>query len=150
MQEPGNKIAMESEFNQKLHMASKYNASFEFKTLKKRLLFEPDVLLFPAHHRLYNTFNKNFKLMFEAGLLDFYIRNVQEVQKRKIHQEFEEPFKVLTLEELEAGFVVSLVPLLLALFVFIFEWFVALKDLLIVTLLFKAYFRLKEVNVCMN
>lgn len=55
-----------------------------------------------------------------------------------------ELFAVLTLEELEAGFVVSCAPLLLSLLVYCFEWIKCLIDLIICRLFFKKHFDLKH------
>lgn len=62
----------------------------------------------------------------------------------KTLKESKEPFKVLTFDELEAGFVISVAPLLLAMLVFCFEWIVALKDLVVWFCIFKSFFNARQ------
>lgn len=147
VQKPGNKIAMEINLNTKLQFLAFFNASLDVKTLEERMFLETYVLMFPTHHRFYDSFNRKFRKMLEAGLFDFYVRELHEFLKRKVQQKPEQPFKVLTLEELEAGFVVSLFPLLLAVVVFCLEWLVLLKNLFLVSCVFSAYYHLKLSNM---
>lgn len=49
-------------------------------------------------------------------------------------------FCSLTLGELEAGFVVSMVPLFLSIFMFFIEWMLTAKDLMFVLFAFQKYF----------
>lgn len=114
----------------------------EAKTSKERISSETSVLYLPAHHRFFNSFNEKFKQMIEAGLIDQYIRALTEIFKLiGPREKLEEPYKILTLEELEAGFVVCMVSLFLAVAVFFLEWIVRLKDLVVAYFIFQMYFK---------
>lgn len=142
VQEPGNKVAMEIDSNLLLELA--YNkARLEAKVLKERTGLQMRVLYLPAHHRLFNSFNKRFVQMIEAGLIDKFIREAEKVFIKDPDEKLEEPYKALTLEELEAGFVICTAPLLFALVIFWIEWIVRLKHLLVVYFTFKSYYMLR-------
>lgn len=61
----------------------------------------------------------------------------------KVPKKHEELFKVLILEESEAGFVVCIVPLVISILVFAFEWFIRAKDLLVHHLIFVSFHKMK-------
>lgn len=129
-----------------LEMSQK-RSKLEVKILQERNRGDHDVLYFPAHHRFYHTFNEKFKQMSEAGLIGHFIQEAKEMYIRNTPQEHVEPFKELTLEELEAGFVVSVVPLLVATVVFCSEWIVASKNLIVLFCILRAFFALKETEI---
>lgn len=146
VQEPGNKFAMEVDDYLMLELAQK-RSEMVVKKLKDWSRGEHVVLYFPAHHRFYNVFGKKIKQMSEAGLFNLYIREVTEMYRRKTPHQFVEPFQVLKLEELEAGFVICTAPMLIAIVVFCFEWAVALKNLIVSLCIFRALFALKEIEM---
>lgn len=92
----------------------------------------------------YEIFNKKILQLFEAGLFNQYAKEWFETRDIKKNEEFTEPFKILTLGELEAGFVVCLVPLLFSAAAFCSEWTVVLKDLLVFHFIFHAFFKMKR------
>lgn len=146
VQVPGNKVALALNTNGLL-LISRLRVKLEFKVLQERLQSNLYVLYFYAHDRFFESFNEKFKQMFEAGLFDQYIREVIELYIRNIpHGQLEEPFKVLTLEELEAGFVVSVAPLFLAIAIFCLEWIVKAKDFVVVICIFQAFFKTRQVE----
>lgn len=149
VQEPGNKVAIAMDTNLLLEL-SMMKAQLEAKILKGRLMADFNVIYFPAHHSFFNSFNEKFKQMFEAGLFDQYIREAEEFFKRHTSEYSENSGKVLTLQELEAGFVVCMVPLLLAVVVFCLEWIVTLKDLVVFLCIFQAFFKTKHVEMAKN
>lgn len=130
--------------NNMLAQYSRLGITLKLKILKERLLAAYQVLLLPAHHRFFNSFNEKFKLMLEAGLFNQYIEESMYLHIAHAQEQPEEPFKVLTLDELEAGFIVCMVPLLLTLVVFCLEWIVTLKDLVVVLCMFEACFKAKQ------
>lgn len=52
----------------------------------------------------------------------------------------------MTFEELEAGFLVCLVPLALSAFIFGMKWLVTLKNLVVFLLIFKKLFEVKDLE----
>lgn len=112
------------------------------KLLWNRLMLEIRALVFPSDHFWFEIFDRKLQQYIEAGLIDFNIREWKEAN-HLVH-EYEEPFAVLTLGELEAGFVVSLLPLVFSVFVFGIEWMQTLKDLLVFLYIFKKYYEVKS------
>lgn len=116
-------------------------SQLQAKILEERVNGELKVWYISAHNRFFNSFKKKLKQMSEAGLFNQFIREAKEVYIRNTVEQQEEPFKVLTLEELEAGFVVCIVPLVLAMAILCLEWIVPLKDLVAFLCIFKAFFK---------
>lgn len=114
------------------------------KLLTERYMLQQDVLFFPQRHFLFEVFDRKIQQLSEAGLIDYYVEKVNEGWNPKKLEQHKKPFKVLTLGELEAGFMVSIAPLALSLLVFCIEWIVAMKDLLVFHFTFEAYFTLKK------
>lgn len=52
----------------------------------------------------------------------------------------------MTLKELNTGFVVCAVPVILCVFVFVLEWMTKLKVLMVIAFVFKEYFELKNLE----
>lgn len=97
------------------------------KTLANRFMVEMRVLEVQLNSKLFRVFDKKFQQFIEADLVGVYKREVDLlIGLSKIQVTEKENFKVLTLAELEAGFVVFLVPLAFSLVVFILEWITAL------------------------
>lgn len=116
------------------------------KLLKDRFMLEARSLDFESHHFLYEIFNHKLHQYIEADLVNFHKRFFNERFNLKKFEEFKEPFAVLNLKELEAGFVVCLIPIILSLLVFAIEWLPTLKDLFVFSFIFQNYFYLKKVE----
>lgn len=144
IQEPGTKIAVAVE-SYPLLETSKSSTQKEAKTLKERFTGDHIILCIPAHHRFFDSFNSGLKQMIEAGLINMF--NQEENAFFFRFKPPEEPFKVLTLEELEAGFVVSMAPLIVAIVVFCFEWIVTLKNLIVALCIFQALFECQHMEL---
>lgn len=115
--------------------------------LGDRLRLENRALEIQRLHFLYEIFDRKLQQYIEAGLID--CNTVRWIQKNhfKNFRITKEPFAVLTLSELEAGFVVCLVPFIFSLFVFLIEWIPTLKNLMIFLFVFKNYYDLKKLNM---
>lgn len=113
------------------------------KLLLDRYKLEMRAFDFPPHHFLYDVLNRKLLQYIEADLINYNMREFREASNPLKFQQDEEPFAVLTLGELEAGFVVCILPLILSVFVFGFEWIPTLKDLMLFLFIFKTYFELK-------
>jgi hypothetical protein len=115
---------------------------------------------FPRNHKLYKHFNSKITQLIEAGITEKYRKthlehlNPKYYEKpRLIHKTYlettwrksfiDEP-KILTMKNLEFGFVIWLGSLILPLLGFIFEWLNKLKDFFIIKFLLAAYFERKH------
>lgn len=100
---------------------SELNRTKPPQLLKDRFMNEAKALLFQKHHLLYEIFDKKLQQYIEGGFTGYYSKAYNEMNDPKRFEEYEEPFAVLTLGELEAGFVVCMVPLVLSILVFAIE-----------------------------
>lgn len=116
------------------------------KLLKDRFILESMVFAFPGSHALFEVFDRKLQQYIEADLINYNTRKWQEDVNRKMYKSKKEPFAVLTLEDLEAGFVVSLAPLIMSVFVFIIEWLVNFYHLTKYLMIFKKLFEMKEIE----
>lgn len=97
------------------------------KMLPERFMLEKRALMFPPYHMFYEALDRKIQQLIEDGLIEYHLDQLSEYMNLMRFAKQEEPFKVLTLSELEAGFVVSLVPLVLSIVVFCIERLVAFK-----------------------
>lgn len=111
--------------------------------IKERFLPEMRIMAAPTQVNFFPEFDRKFQQLFEAGLFDFYERDCFDNPKK--FEKRWDPYKVLTFEELEASFVVSVAPLLLACFVFFIEWVLSFKNLLVFHQIFRAFFAMQRV-----
>lgn len=100
----------------------------------------------PPFHFLHDMFDRKLQQYIEADLVGYHSRVLHRKWDPKQFENYKEPFAVLTLEELEAGFVVSLVPLVACFIVFVTEWIPTVKDLLVFLVIFKKYFEMKKLE----
>lgn len=113
------------------------------KMLAGRFMLNMRVVGIAVNNKLLKTFDRKLQQLFEADLINYYMRDFEIVVDRaKTDNSPQEPFKVLTFEELEAGFVVCFVPLLFSIVVFMIEWIITLKNLLVFRSIFEAYFEM--------
>jgi hypothetical protein len=133
--------------------------------IHKRLLSEPYQeqfcgVKFPRNHRLYPNFNNKITQLFEAGITEKYIKDITEnvlnpkryekpvlLHKKYLETTWRKSFidepKVLTMKDLEFGFVIWLGSLVLPMIGFILEWLNRLKNGLVMKLVFAAFFNQK-------
>lgn len=116
------------------------------RLLDERYMLESRALHYPPQHFLFDTFDRKLQQYIEADLINYNIRTWNEESDPKKYEEFEEPFAVLTLGELEAGFVVCLVPLILSILVFCIEWLPNLKAFLVFQFALRSFFKLRNTN----
>lgn len=110
------------------------------RALDDRVLLELIVLVVEPHQKLFDLIDRKMQQFFEGGMFNFYNSRYSRIFDKNRYEEYEEPFKVLTFDELEAGFVVCFVPLLFGLIVFGMEWFLVAKDLILYRIIFEALF----------
>lgn len=91
------------------------------KLLEDRFLSTRKSLVFEQFHYMFKIFDRKLQQYIEADLINYNNREWFEEHNPKKHEEYKEPFKVLTLGELEAGFAVCMAPLVLSILVFLFR-----------------------------
>lgn len=123
-------------------MAERLNKTVPPKLLPERYMLDPYVMFIEHRNFMFEIFDKAIEQHLQAGFFSYCFATDDNVEYFKKRQKHEVPFKVLTLDELEAGFVVSTSPLVLSFAVFCFEWFVTLKDLVVFLFIFKTYFKI--------
>lgn len=97
-------------------------------------------MIFPRNHRLYEIFDRKFQQMFVGGLVDRYVSVYTRGLDAKMYAHLYEPVpQMLTLEHLEAGFVVWLVSLSLGIFAFGCEWLTRIFNGYIFALILKKF-----------
>lgn len=94
---------------------------------------------------LTEVFDEKILQLFQGGIVDYFDRDNKEncETKRYKHLNYDEP-KVLTMEQLYAGFVVWLVTVFLAIIAFIGEWINRLLEYHIFRCTFDSYYNLKK------
>lgn len=116
------------------------------KLLATRYNLESFAFVFPQRYFLFETFDRKLQQYLEADLINFYLRPMRAQNNPKKYEKYAESFAVLTLMELEAGFVICIVPLALSLFVFVIEWISTLKNLAVCLFIFETYFAMKKIE----
>lgn len=97
------------------------------RIVNERLWVDMTGMSFKANDKFYETFNRKFQQMFTAGLIDHFKAYNKEKMNPKLYAHLNAGGpQVLTMEHLEAGFVVWLVSLSFAVLAFILEWIVKL------------------------
>jgi hypothetical protein len=114
---------------------------------------------FPRNHKFYENFNRKITQLYEAGITERYSKHYYHLldlkyyeRPRLIHKKYlettwrksfiKEP-KILSMRDLEFGFVIWLGSLVFPLIAFVLEWFKRLKEFLVIHFLLAAYFEIK-------
>lgn len=114
------------------------------KQLSDRFMLESRAVVFPQFHFLFEVFDKKFQQYLEADLIEYNLRAWKEENNLKKLEQYKEPFEVLTLGDLEAGFVVWLVPLFFSILIFGIEWLPTLHKLIVFLFVFKTFYKLRK------
>lgn len=91
------------------------------KLLKDRFTLSASSLVFEPHHFLFEIFDRKLQQYIEGDLIGYNKRFWDETSNPKKYEKRQESFAVLKLGDLEAGFIVCLVPLVLSILVFAIE-----------------------------
>lgn len=118
--------------------------------LKDPFMVEPYSFVMEPHVFMFDVLNRKLQQYIEADLQNYNAKEFDFILNRKRFEVYKETFAVLTLGELEAGFVVSLMPLILSIFAFAIEWLPALKNLIVFRHIFKTYFKVEELELSEN
>lgn len=140
----GQKIGLE--VRQALLMQAQYdtNGTFAKRILNDRILLEMKVIVAKKHNKLFDFLDRKMQQLFEGGVFDIITEKIQENVEKNRFLKNKEPFKVLTFDELEAGFVICFMPLVCTIFVFCLEWIVVLKDYVLIKSIFDAFFKIHQ------
>lgn len=125
-----------------------YESLFNLKSVPKMLDLRHSGSFYyvfsEVNHMFSGVFAKQLQQLVEAGLISYYMKYWYDENNPKRWKVTKGP-KVLTLKELEAGFVVCIVSLSISAGVFCLEWLMALKDLIVFHFIFKKFFEIKLV-----
>lgn len=114
------------------------------KLLRDRFMMDCTAFTFLPFSFYFDILDRKLQQYIEADLINYNMREYFTHNNPKKFESRSEPFAVLTLSELKAGFVVSMLPLVLSMCVFIAEWIPKLKDFTIFMNIFKTYFDIKR------
>lgn len=103
------------------------------RLLPDRLVLAMMGMQFPRNHKLFEVFDKKLQQLFVSGLIDFEAKEclfwLKPDSYRKHRHEFEnDDPKVLTFDDLEAGFVIWATSILISIFVFLIEWLTNIRE----------------------
>lgn len=144
---PGSKVAVHFKKNTKRSIFREIlNKTGPPRLLKNRYMVEMKVLVFNRYHFLFDIFDRKLQQYIEADLINFNINVLYENINPKKFEIIKDSFKVLTLGELEAGFVVCMLPLVFSILVFLIEWVPTLKDFSVFLSIFEIYFVMKKME----
>lgn len=145
-----------------------FYANYSRGELLKRLLKEPFIsescgMEMPRNNKMFEAFDLKTQQLFVAGIIDFYVAVNNEfldpnyylkpklLTRKYLETVYVKSFptgpQVLTLEHLEAGFVVWLGCLLFALISFVIEWIIRIKDLYIINCIWSSFYETKRSEV---
>lgn len=116
------------------------------KLLKDCYMLESRALVFGPNHYFFEIFDQKLQQYIEGDFINFNNRKWMEENNPKRQDENKKPFAVLTLDELEAGFVACIAPFVLSILVFVLEWIRTLKDIMIFFMIFKTLFEVKDLE----
>jgi hypothetical protein len=122
------------------------------RIIKVTMIGSSKVFVLPHNHRFFEIFNKKTEQMITAGLINHFNRESKHSFNQKgFAPSSLENFKPMTLEHLEAGFVVWIVTLMFPIAAFVFEWIVKcivdMKIFIVFRCVFLAYLRNLEDNI---
>lgn len=127
------------------------------RVLKERFCLDVSGIRFPMNHKLFEVFDTKIQQLLANGLVEHFVSESYEALNPKYelylrHKTLNEPEnpKVLTLEHLEAGFVIWLLSICFAVFAFAVEWIVRLSELFVWRRIFFELNQLRQANVISN
>jgi hypothetical protein len=121
-----------------LNSISKYTKGRILKRiLKQRVLVSPVGLFFPNNYQYFQIFDKKIEQLITSGIANHYIEKYQVWTKQEAYEKFRHEFenneaKVLTMHDLEAGFVIWMITISLAFTIYTLEWIGTLRAFLVI------------------
>lgn len=113
--------------------------------LQTRFIGTYKCIMTPVNDVLNEILPEKLQQLNEAGLIDYYMRYYFDALAQKLLRTESGP-QVLTFEELEAGFVVCMIPLVISIVAFCIEWMITLKKLIVFHFIFKKFFGVRMVS----
>jgi hypothetical protein len=123
-------------------------------------------LAFPKNNKLYKHFNRKIIQLFEAGITGMYREKYEAFLNPKYYEKPRLPHKkylettwrksyiddpkVLTMEDLEFGFVIWFGSLILPFIGFVLEWLIRLRDFLFIKYILTTFFKRKHAESSEN
>lgn len=123
------------------------NGRFLRRVMKEDLFTDMHGLRFDYFHVFFKIFDRKIQQLFTGGITNHYIDEVigNFNPKRYDNLYVDEP-QILTLEHLEAGFVIWLLAMSFAVCIFMLEWLKNFKDFLVFKYVFITFCKKKEVE----
>lgn len=126
----------------------KTNGTFLKRILKDRVMLKMYGMLFPYFDPLFSVFDRKLQQLVAGGLINHYTAEYDEKLNPKrfehLHQSGPE---ILTMQTLEAGFVVWMVSVFFAVLIFMYEWIIRFAEYLVVKWILIAYFNELELQM---
>lgn len=134
-----------------LTMYASYTSGYILdRKLEDRLNVQMMGMAFKRNDKFYDIFNEKFKQLFTASLINRYADNEYSSisLNPKNYRRFqpEDGPKVLTMQHLEAGFVIWIVSILVTILVFALEWTIRLKDYILFRYILASFFGVEYKN----
>jgi hypothetical protein len=107
-----------------LYIDAKYsNGLFLTRLTKQRMALDASGMVFPKNHKLFEIFDRKIQQLLSGGIINHYTEEWFQYlnPKRYAHLKSQDP-EVLKMSDLEAGFMVWLITILIATLAFLFEW----------------------------
>lgn len=98
---------------------------------------------------LLNIIDRRMQQLFSGGLIEYYDSEYKDLVKLKRYEHLQEPkgAKVLTMKHLQAGFVVWMITVTIAIFVFLFEWIYRLSKNLLFMFIISLFFKQEQLKL---
>jgi hypothetical protein len=98
------------------------------RMIKDAMIGSSKLLVMPHNHRFFDIFNEKIEETIPYGLIDHFSKDDKDSFNQKgFAPSSIENFKPMTLEHLEAGFVVWIITVMVPIAAFVFEWVVKFK-----------------------
>lgn len=114
-------------------VSEKTKGTFLNRLLAESLFTEMTAMLFPPFHRFYDIFNLKLQQLFTSGIINFlsevWVKTDSKKKYAHLFSDLNGP-QVLTMKNLEAGFVVWLVSISFAINMFLLEWIAKIFEIL--------------------
>lgn len=120
------------------------------RVIDERFQLQMSGMIFPFNNRFFNIFGRRSQQMFEAGMIERYTSPYFDLLKKKKRKFSPQTGpQVLTMQHLEAGFLIWLASVCFSKIVFAFEWLISFKNYIIVESLLDAFYTQKRLE-CYN
>jgi hypothetical protein len=128
-------------------LISKTKGKILKRIFKQSVMGSRKVFIFPQHHRFYETFDRKIVQLVTAGIINHLASEFKDVINTKRFSRLKsEEVEPMSLEHLEAGFVIWLVSMIFPIVAFAFEWVVTFKSFIVFERIFEEFIKSLENN----